>query len=272
MDGPSRRPTDSRRSEGTPSLSEVPSGGARALWLLWGFSKVTRRKGGTHTRHKPKNGYVPTPDTSQITTMPIVAHSLIHRLAQPINPPNRSMRLKPEPRIKRLVITSKIQRRRIKILRLNPYGCHGLIRRIALLPFNAGVFDRHEFLRILPLNLQHKTRRHTVGRQLLAQGTAQKVRQVLVLLGQHILRATERVRRYAKLGIGCAELVGRHRKVSRLRRAGRRRRQCGQRDKQMAHLPATRVCLGKERQDLLAVGLGADVLRILRHIADKEIW
>src|SRR5471032_3603026 len=43
------------------SVSEVPSGGARALWLLWGFSKVTRRKGGTHTRHHPKNGYTPQP-------------------------------------------------------------------------------------------------------------------------------------------------------------------------------------------------------------------
>src|SRR5471030_3137898 len=61
MDGPSRRPTDSSRSEGTPSLSEVPSGGARALWLLWGFSKVTRRKGGTQNGHHPTNGYAPHP-------------------------------------------------------------------------------------------------------------------------------------------------------------------------------------------------------------------
>ena len=46
------------RREGTPSLGEVPSGGARALWLLWGFSKVTRRKGGTHISHHPNNGYI----------------------------------------------------------------------------------------------------------------------------------------------------------------------------------------------------------------------
>ena len=39
-------------------LGEVPSGGARALWLLWGFSKVTRRKGGTHSRRDRSNGYV----------------------------------------------------------------------------------------------------------------------------------------------------------------------------------------------------------------------
>jgi len=34
MDGPLRRPTDSSRREGTPSLGEVPSGGARAFCLL----------------------------------------------------------------------------------------------------------------------------------------------------------------------------------------------------------------------------------------------
>src|SRR5471032_261281 len=59
MDGPSRRPTDSSRSEGTPSLGEVPSCGARALWLLWGFSKVTRCKSGTDISHHPNNGYTP---------------------------------------------------------------------------------------------------------------------------------------------------------------------------------------------------------------------
>src|SRR5450830_1279996 len=40
-----------------PSLSEAPSGGARALWLLWGFSKVTRCKSGTISRRYQKNGY-----------------------------------------------------------------------------------------------------------------------------------------------------------------------------------------------------------------------
>ncbi|AEA70488.1 Hypothetical protein PSEBR_m1288 [Pseudomonas brassicacearum subsp. brassicacearum NFM421] len=34
MDGPSRRPTEQCRREGTPSLGEVPSGGARAFCLL----------------------------------------------------------------------------------------------------------------------------------------------------------------------------------------------------------------------------------------------
>src|SRR5471032_2248887 len=59
MDGPSRRPTDSSRSEGTPSLSEVPSGGAKTFWLLLGrLPKVTRCKSGTLSRRYLNNGYV----------------------------------------------------------------------------------------------------------------------------------------------------------------------------------------------------------------------
>ncbi|MGE1156841.1 hypothetical protein ACQJ1Y_27210, partial [Pseudomonas kitaguniensis] len=50
---------------GTPSLSEVPSGGARAFWLLLRFSKVTRCKSGTDTSHKLNNGYtLKTPATN----------------------------------------------------------------------------------------------------------------------------------------------------------------------------------------------------------------
>ncbi len=51
-------PPNHWRIAGTPSLGEVPSGGARALWLLWGFSKVTRRQGGTLSSHYLNNGYV----------------------------------------------------------------------------------------------------------------------------------------------------------------------------------------------------------------------
>ncbi|AZC37305.1 hypothetical protein C4K37_2918 [Pseudomonas chlororaphis subsp. piscium] len=43
---------------GNPSLGEDRTLGARALWLLWGFSKVTRRKGGTLSGHDRSNGYV----------------------------------------------------------------------------------------------------------------------------------------------------------------------------------------------------------------------
>ncbi len=51
-------PQNTCRITGTPSLGEVPSVGARALWLLWGFSKVTRCKSGTNSRRYSKNGYV----------------------------------------------------------------------------------------------------------------------------------------------------------------------------------------------------------------------
>ena len=40
-----------------PSLGEAPSVGARALCLLWGFSKVSRRKGGTISSRYLNNGY-----------------------------------------------------------------------------------------------------------------------------------------------------------------------------------------------------------------------
>ena len=52
------------RREGMPSLGEAPSGGARAFCLLLTgpafrlHSKVSRRKGGTYTRHTRSNGYV----------------------------------------------------------------------------------------------------------------------------------------------------------------------------------------------------------------------
>ena len=51
------------RSEGTPSLGEVPSGGAKAFWLLLtgpapGSSKVPRRQSGTLSGRHRRNGYV----------------------------------------------------------------------------------------------------------------------------------------------------------------------------------------------------------------------
>ncbi|VCU63408.1 hypothetical protein [Pseudomonas synxantha] len=51
-------PPNPCRITGTPSLGEVPSGGARALWLLSRFSKVTRCKSGTHSGRYLNNGYV----------------------------------------------------------------------------------------------------------------------------------------------------------------------------------------------------------------------
>ncbi|AZF20688.1 Threonine synthase [Pseudomonas sp. R3-52-08] len=51
-------PPNHYRITGTPSLGEVPSGGARAFCLLLRFSKVRRRKGGTLSRRYRSNGYV----------------------------------------------------------------------------------------------------------------------------------------------------------------------------------------------------------------------
>ena len=52
-------PTEQCRSEGTPSLGEVPSGGAQRFWLLfWRLKKVTRCKSGTLSGRYRSNGYV----------------------------------------------------------------------------------------------------------------------------------------------------------------------------------------------------------------------
>ena len=51
---------------GMPSLGEAPSVGARALCLLWGFSKVSRRKGGTIGGRYLNNGYVLTPKKTKL--------------------------------------------------------------------------------------------------------------------------------------------------------------------------------------------------------------
>ena len=54
-------PPNHWRITGTPSLSEVPSGGARAFCLLLRFSKVSRRQGGTLSGRYRRNGYVHSP-------------------------------------------------------------------------------------------------------------------------------------------------------------------------------------------------------------------
>ena len=52
-------PPNQCRITGTPSLGEVPSGGARAFCLLLRCSKVSRCKSGTISSRYPNNGYVP---------------------------------------------------------------------------------------------------------------------------------------------------------------------------------------------------------------------
>ncbi|TNF82980.1 hypothetical protein FGE05_11785 [Pseudomonas sp. ICMP22404] len=59
-------PTEQCRSEGTPSLGEVPSGGAKTFWLLLGrLPKVTRCKSGTISRRYRRNGYTHHPTLPQ---------------------------------------------------------------------------------------------------------------------------------------------------------------------------------------------------------------
>ena len=54
-------PPNHWRITGTPSLGEVPSGGARAFCLLLRFSKVSRCQSGTLSGRYLNNGYVPGP-------------------------------------------------------------------------------------------------------------------------------------------------------------------------------------------------------------------
>ncbi len=56
-------------ARGCRALARHRTSGARALWLLWGFSKVTRRKGGTVSGHYRRNGYSPTPQTELAPSM-----------------------------------------------------------------------------------------------------------------------------------------------------------------------------------------------------------
>ena len=58
-------PTEQCLTAGMPSLGEAPSGGARAFCLLWRFSKVSRRKGGTLSGHDRSNGYVHKPNAGK---------------------------------------------------------------------------------------------------------------------------------------------------------------------------------------------------------------
>ncbi len=73
-------PPNQCRITGTPSLSEVPSGGARAFCLLLRFSKVSRRQGGTLRGRYRSNGYVHNPTVSPVRP-PSRASQLPHWIA-----------------------------------------------------------------------------------------------------------------------------------------------------------------------------------------------
>ena len=62
-------PPNHWRITGTPSLGEVPSGGARAFCLLLRFSKVSRCQSGTLSGRYRRNGYVHNPTVSTVRSL-----------------------------------------------------------------------------------------------------------------------------------------------------------------------------------------------------------
>ena len=96
-------PPNHWRITGTPSLSEVPSGGARALCLLSRFSKVSRRQGGTLSGRYRRNGYVHNPaaltvrPSSQASQLPQLDRGVPSSQASPTFCPvlNQEPRLMP---------------------------------------------------------------------------------------------------------------------------------------------------------------------------------
>ncbi|QAY93766.1 hypothetical protein CUN63_29890 [Pseudomonas sp. ACM7] len=64
-------PPEQCRSEGMPSQSEAPNGGAKALGYL-GLFQVTRCKSETASSHHRRNGYVPQPEVN--SEAPFSAH------------------------------------------------------------------------------------------------------------------------------------------------------------------------------------------------------
>ena len=91
-------PPNHWRITGTPSLSEVPSGGARAFCLLCRFCKVSRRQGGTLSSRYRRNGYVHNPTvltvrpSSQASQLPHLDRGASARSASAIRPPQDQRR------------------------------------------------------------------------------------------------------------------------------------------------------------------------------------
>ncbi len=92
-------PPNHWRITGTPSLSEVPSGGARAFCLLLRCSKVSRRQGGTLGGRYRRNGYVHNPTvlavrpSSQASQLPQFDCWVSGRLAPAVRPPSQASQL-----------------------------------------------------------------------------------------------------------------------------------------------------------------------------------
>ncbi len=109
MDGAWRRPTDSRLCSGTPSLSEVPSGGARAFCLLLTGPAIRLFKSepllsGTLGGRYRSNGYVHNPTvltvrpSSQASQLPHLDRGVSVRSASAVSP---SREQAPSPQVQR---------------------------------------------------------------------------------------------------------------------------------------------------------------------------
>ena len=92
-------PPNHWRITGTPSLSEVPSGGARAFCLLLRFSKVSRRQGGTPSGRYRSNGYVHSPTVltvrppSRASPLPHLDGGVSGRSVSAVRPPSQASQL-----------------------------------------------------------------------------------------------------------------------------------------------------------------------------------
>ena len=97
-------PPNHWRITGTPSLGEVPSGGARAFCLLLRFSKVSRCQSGTLSGRYLNNGYVPGPTvltvrpSSQASQLPQLDCGVSGREAPAVSP---SREQAPSPQVQR---------------------------------------------------------------------------------------------------------------------------------------------------------------------------
>ncbi len=86
------------------------------------------------------------------------------------------------PGVEREVVTEQVLFPAIKILSWHNDVGYGSEGRVRLLPFDAGVFDGHVLARVLALHLEGVAGGGAVDGELLVQGGAEEVGQVLVLL------------------------------------------------------------------------------------------
>lgn len=125
---------------------------------------------------------IPPPKPSPIPPQPIPTDRLVNRLPQPVDPADRPMLRQRVPGVEREVVTEQVLFPAIKILSWHNDVGYGSEGRVRLLPFDAGVFDGHVLGRVLALHLEGVAGGGAVDGELLVQGGAEEVGQVLVLL------------------------------------------------------------------------------------------